>query len=710
MPREELPKYLRPDFDPKSIKMDLIRDILIQHNVKPPTGVVRKQELIDLFNTHIKPQVPALRHAHESVVPSEEGIIKVPRGKGTILQLFDDDHDDSDSKPTVKKTAPKRSKSSVRSEEEAPVVARPRRSTSRARLDTKDSQPEEESTSRGRKPRRSTMESDGDDITSPSNRSRRKESISKEKAKRNDNFSDENPFQSSTKAERTRSKSRDKSTSRPRSSSRSRSKKVLAPKERAHSPVFKVPDQPFSRFMHSPAGGFPDRGVSGSSTFPSSSATPRTSSRKVAEKDLPPPKTLFLSTDDAASGVHEQDWGQYFRVAAYLLAAILIPYGLWYRQTRVAIGFCPGNDNLNNIQSSNWLYPSCIPCPDHAECLAPDADPICSPEYLLKPHLLSFGNLIPLSPVCVLNKAKEYQSLQLADAAEKTIHLKAGIEECKISRISNHDKLTRQRILQDDVRRELEKSKDEDVSEEDFEQFWEMALKELRRRSDKVIFEKNAEGATIRSLRPTKTLGCRLRQALVRLIIKFKFAFICALITLIGGFGLYYKLNQRRKNNRIVNGLVANVLAKLSNQAHYYYVDPVLYPDPFLSQLHLRDALLANVHSPTQRQELWENVVNVVEKNSNVRIGSQDIRGEPHRTWEWVGASGVLSQNASEPMDKNDEIRGSSSSYGHGVAKPLRRGPNGSFFGMHREDSEFLNPLNPMYPSLSQEYDTFEQQ
>lgn len=171
---------------------------------------------------------------------------------------------------------------------------------------------------------------------------------------------------------------------------------------------------------------------------------------------------------------------------------------------------------------------------------------------------------------------------------------------------------------------------------------------------------------------------------------------------------LQHKVAKRQKKQKIINGLVANVLSKLSTQAHYYYVDPVLHPDPFLPQLHLRDALLANVHSPTERQEIWAQVEKIVEKNSNVRLGSQEVRGEPHRTWEWVGASGVLEDRSYDTVGDN-VVRGSSSSYARGVpAVPTRTGPHGSFFGMRRQDSEFMNPLNPMYPSLSQEYDSYE--
>ncbi|KAG0340821.1 inner nuclear membrane protein enriched at telomere/subtelomere region [Podila horticola] len=694
MPPQELPKYLRPDFDPWSIKMDLIRDILIQHDIKPPTGAVRKQELVDMFNLHIKPQVAKLREAHQSVVPTEEGIIKVPKGKGTIMELYDGDNDDSDSLPprSAKATRSKSFQPVV----EVPPVAKVKRSNSRVMAEKSDTESKD---TRGRKPRKSGFESDTDDTARSASRSRKK-SVDKMKAKKSDNFSNENPFQSGNDTERTRSKSRDTS-SRTRSSSRSRSKKTV--KEPARAPEFKVPEQPaFSRFMQTPTGH--SEKSSGSSPYQSSPSL-RTRSKKV-EVDLPKPKTLHISAEDD-DNILDKDWGLYFRLIGCTLAAIGLAYGVWYRNTRFEIGFCPASDQGAN-QSGNWLYPSCIPCPDHALCLTPDSEPICSPEYLLKPHILSFGNLLPLSPICVLDRAKEYQSFQIADAAEKWVHEQAGKEECSFYRVSPKVRLARQQIPEEELRKHVEQAKEAKVSDEEFQEYWEMALRELHRRSDKVVFEANEDGKTIRSLKPRKTISCRLRQALVGWIVKFKAIFTGIVLSAIALVVLQHKVAKRQKKQKIINGLVANVLSKLSTQAHYYYVDPVLHPDPFLPQLHLRDALLANVHSPTERQEIWAQVEKIVEKNSNVRLGSQEVRGEPHRTWEWVGASGVLEDRSYDTVGDN-VVRGSSSSYARGVpAVPTRTGPHGSFFGMRRQDSEFMNPLNPMYPSLSQEYDSYE--
>lgn len=91
-------------------------------------------------------------------------------------------------------------------------------------------------------------------------------------------------------------------------------------------------------------------------------------------------------------------------------------------------------------------------------------EPICPPEYLLKPQLFSFGNLLPLTPVCVLNKAKEYQSLQVADAAEKLLHNHAGNAECSMVRdsfpVNSAGYRSRRGIDVDELRHQLEQLKD----------------------------------------------------------------------------------------------------------------------------------------------------------------------------------------------------------------------------------------------------------
>ncbi|KAG9322013.1 hypothetical protein KVV02_003402 [Mortierella alpina] len=716
MPPKEPPHYLHPDFDPWTLKMDQIREILIQHHVRTPTGIVKKQQLVDLFNENIKPQVPELKDAEKKIDAEEHKErpstpkARQPRRTKTEEKLVEE--------PPLTKPARIRrasSKARLNAEESVEVVVpKPKRSNSRVKASPVKSDAESSTAEpvRGRKPRKASVESEDD--YAPKTKSPK--SGAKVKKAKGDNFSDENPFQSGS--ERGRSTSRD-TTTRSRSRSRQSTKRTskVNDKTPTRDSAFKVPAQPaFSKFMHAPP---EDKGTESSSrTSPALSRA-----RRLSTSEIPPPKSLHLTSSQ--SEIHEflEKVRRNLTPIWIALGAIALVYGVWYRQTRIEVGFCTPTSDLAT-RAGGWFYPSCIPCPDHATCESPDAEPVCPPEYMLKPQILSFGNLLPLSPVCVLNKAKAYQSLQVADAAEKLLHLHAGKIECSMTRDSvpkdSIEYNARRGASTLELRKQLEQLKDANVSQDDFAQYWDRALRELRRRSDKVVFETGLAGEErIRSLRPRKSLGCRLRQLLVGWIVEFKFFLFALLSSVLGGFYVRSYMERRQKEVMIVNGLVQNVLAKLSDQAHYYYVDPVIYPEPWLSDAHLRDALLADVHSPARRQEIWQKVHTIVENNANVRANDEDMRGEVHRTWEWVGASGVLGQQHQQPRQQEVAPSGSSTGFAIPTVKrgrgrppkvPPRVGAHGSFFGMTRQDSEYMNPENSLYPSLSQEYQTFSQE
>ncbi|KAF9571740.1 inner nuclear membrane protein enriched at telomere/subtelomere region [Mortierella alpina] len=664
MPPKEPPHYLHPDFDPWTLKMDQIREILIQHHVRTPTGIVKKQQLVDLFNENIKPQVPESNDAEKKIDTEEHKEkpstpkARQPRRTKTEEKLVEE--------PTLTKPARIRrasSKARLNAEESVEVVVpKPKRSNSRVKASPVKSDAESSATEpvRGRRPRKASVESEED--YSPKTKTSKAAAAKAKKAK-GDNFSDENPFQSGS--ERGRSTSRDTTRSR----SRSRQSTKRTPKANDKTPTrdsaFKVPAQPaFSKFMHAPP---EDKGVES----PTRASTALSRARRLSTSELPPPKPLHLTSSQTQIQELLEKVRRNLTPIWISLGAIVLAYGVWYRQTRIEIGFCTPTSDLAT-RAGGWFYPSCIPCPDHATCEYSDAEPVCPPEYMLKPQLLSFGNLLPLSPVCVLNKAKAYQSLQVADAAEKLLHLHAGKIECSMTRDSvpkgSVEYNARRGASTLELRKQLEQLKDANVSQDDFEQYWNRALRELRRRSDKVVFETGLAG---------------------------------------------------QKEVKIVNGLVQNVLTKLSDQAHYYYVDPVIYPEPWLSDAHLRDALLADVHSPARRQEIWQKVHAIVESNANVRANDEDMRGEVHRTWEWVGATGVLGQQHQQPRHQDVAPSGSSSGFAIPTVKrgrgrppkvPPRVGAHGSFFGMTRQDSEYMNPENPLYPSLSQDYQTFSQE
>ncbi|KAF9103026.1 inner nuclear membrane protein enriched at telomere/subtelomere region [Mortierella sp. GBA35] len=474
-----------------------------------------------------------------------------------------------------------------------------------------------------------------------------------------ENFSDENPFQSGSESERRRrpkpressmsaGSSRNSSTVR---KSRRKSRDDATRPDRDH--VFKVPAQPaFSKYMATPkysSGKAFDRTEFDSGPFHNSPLFAKT--KRMSSPTLPPPPLQILQLESASKAYgtrsrrDREREGSNLGPLKFLFFMAFLSYGLWYRQTRMDIGFCtpststPTPTSIEPLTTQQrivkWLYPTCIACPDHATCITPDSEPVCPPEYILRPHPLSFGNLLPLPPNCVLNKAREYQSLQVADAAEKILHRRAGQEEC---RSSSHPEptaelLARQRFSIPELKSEIESLKDVRVSQEEFDQYWNFALNELYRRSGTIIIEQGIG-----------PFFCRVRQGVIGWIEQFKEILIALMTLTVGGLLIRNHITKRREEVRIVQELVEQVLSKLSEQVHYYYIDPVIYPELFVPQIHLRDALLTDIHSHVRRQEIWEKVSLIVDRNANVRVSAQEVRGEIHRVWEWIGASGVLSQ------------------------------------------------------------------
>ncbi|KAF9920140.1 inner nuclear membrane protein enriched at telomere/subtelomere region [Linnemannia zychae] len=492
-----VPRYLQAGFDPMTIKMDSIREILIHHKIKPPTGEVRKQDLVDLFELHIRPRVIELRKPYERAVHAQE---IANANKKELL---------SRSKQTISQTSiqPESHRVIPKSAAIATSVAQPTRQEKPAALLSSTSSMSS-SSSRRRESRTSEPSHADEDLE-------KSEELRRRRSNYNDNFSDENPFQSGNESERRR-RSKSKEPSKTSGSSRNSSTNRKSRRKSRdyeirmdNDHIFKIPPQPvFSKHMTTPKytiASTYDRAESDSGPFHNSPLYAKTKRMSISTHSPPSPKIIQYQSAINTYGTRPKRSLDNNRSNQGLLRSIfllaLLSYGLWFRQTRIDIGYCttstyitaPSSHDL--LTTKQWLmkrlYPTCIPCPDHATCSSSNTDPICPPEYILQPHPLSFGGLIPLSPNCILNKAQEYQSLQVADAAETLLHRRAGQEECRSSTRPqpNEELFVRQRFSVNKLRNEIEILKDDSVSEEDFNQYWMLALDELCRRPSTILVE-----------------------------------------------------------------------------------------------------------------------------------------------------------------------------------------------------------------------------
>ncbi|KAF9282633.1 inner nuclear membrane protein enriched at telomere/subtelomere region [Mortierella alpina] len=377
MPPIKVPRYLQPDFDPLKIKMDTIREILISHNIRAPTGAVKKQELIDLFEQHIRPQAPALRKYYETIVPSEEGIIKVPRSSMTTLAFGHSEPEATSSTASTGRTvsaAPERRSTernqrsndltpsqSVQSIAVGKHTGRNIKSSGKTAASIK-SQRTNESIKAVRRPDETTPRGKEHAHASVIRRTNSKTDLEEKKRARAENFSNENPFQSGGESDRRRrrSKSREsgssgssRNTSRTRSLHRkSRDQSGDHGWDQEHSTHFNGSMQPLllKKFKSTPNCPIDIA----KKPYPNSPLLAK--SQRIGIVTLPQPKVVQVPkyTPPAANRANRQRSRYNLGPLRILVYILLILYALWYRQTRLDIGFCTPS-TIHSKKSSTGL-------------------------------------------------------------------------------------------------------------------------------------------------------------------------------------------------------------------------------------------------------------------------------------------------------------------------------------------------------------------
>lgn len=132
----------------------------------------------------------------------------------------------------------------------------------------------------------------------------------------------------------------------------------------------------------------------------------------------------------------------------------LFCYLLWYREETIAAGFCDTSLSTNaqiiersgslvlpsflpsappailSILDSLQLRPSCTPCPQHATCSSGSIIS-CEREYVLQPHFLSLGGLLPIAPRCQPDTEKLMAVAESASRASRRLRGRRGEVVCE---------------------------------------------------------------------------------------------------------------------------------------------------------------------------------------------------------------------------------------------------------------------------------------
>lgn len=504
--------YLQPDFDPASVTMPRLRSILVSHNVSYP-ATAKKAQLVEIFNENVAPQAKKILDRRARAKRSSMGITNADNSAGYSVANDDLPPPPPPSSTTRSRGRPKRNPGSAassfktQSEEPehmpeplnlSPRKQRQARSVSR-QLGYSDTDTDSHYEAR-RSPRKSSRRAE---LTpQPETRFVEPEEVP------GTVFSTDNPFQSGSSPlpEETPTNRRkttvfdtpagfDLPPRRPTSSSVAR-RRTEAPRAEA------IGHQSYSKSVEVPLEQF------------SRSKTPQTPEPVVeASEEFTPDEQLALAQEDASRAQtavvpHRQKRSGGFATPIWVLFVTLLgAYGAWYRQEKVAVGYCgvgrPAQEIFPrhityqeyDLEVPEWAIklaePECEPCPNHAFCYA-DNSVRCEEDYILKPHPLSAGGLVPLPPTCEPDGEKVRRVKAVADKAVEELRERRAKFECGELVDENGQQPESAAIAVEELKEAVSEQRSKKLSKREFDDLWSAALGEIETR-DEIEVERKEE-------------------------------------------------------------------------------------------------------------------------------------------------------------------------------------------------------------------------
>jgi hypothetical protein len=496
--------YLQTGFDPSSLTVPRLRSILVSHNISYPSSA-KKAQLIELFNENVVPQSRKILSARARARRTSKGITNADSYETTVA-------DEEESMPPPPTPRPRTRKPSTRvkseeSESDAPLTVRspvkrtPRPSSKHARASDTETGTDAESVMKSvRKSRRSEAPSRRSEVPTPAPVPEPKFKLEEIDdgagfSRRESAFTYDNPFQSgssppsglrsSSSGKVRKSLGGSKDTTRRKSSSTVR-RRTEGPKadDGIYPPTSETFEMPVTKVK---LGSKDTDEAVVDSIEPTEEFTPEEQlelTRERTAKGLPAVPERRPKTQRPSRVGKGPIWT--------VLLTLLGGYLTWYRQEKLAVGYCGVGRDAHQvipagIQVPDWVRilaePQCEPCPQHAYCSA-NLETQCEADFVLKPHPLSLGGLVPLTPTCEPDGEKVRRVKAVADKAVEELRERRAKFEC--GELVNEAGVPEPTVEIDAelLKNEVSKKRRKGMGQAEFEELWSGAIGEIQGREE----------------------------------------------------------------------------------------------------------------------------------------------------------------------------------------------------------------------------------
>lgn len=478
-------EYLSPSFDPASLTVPKLRNILLTHNVEYPSSA-KKPQLIELFNDNIAPQAKKILAARARTKRSARGIVDVPSSQVSVADEEEAVEDPlPEPKPKPKRASRRTTTRQLEPEGDTTLIPSdppPSRGRSIKHARSPDVEPEERP-KKGR-PRKS--------VTTPAVKEESPDPSSWHKHDDESPFTNDNPFQSGSSPpppidrvdKRRKTLGVEHKEKRKSAAARRKTDYVKVEQDGDIKPptsaTFEMPISRIAKKFKQE----PKEEESGDIIEPGEEFTPEETLELVKTGDdsnraVVPPRRKKASRGSGAIK----------SATSALLIAGLAGFGYIWRQEKLEVGYCGvgrPSESLAGIEIPDWakvLQPQCEPCPPHAYCYQ-NLHTTCEPGFVLQQHPLSLGGLVPLPPTCEPDGEKAKRVKAVADRAVEELRSRNAAFECGELTGTDGKPAPSPELSEETLKATLSAKKRKGMTDEEFEALWLPVIGEILSRDE----------------------------------------------------------------------------------------------------------------------------------------------------------------------------------------------------------------------------------
>ncbi|KAL4937574.1 hypothetical protein BDV06DRAFT_202548 [Aspergillus oleicola] len=650
-------EYLSPDFDLTTLTVPRLRSILVSHDVMYPASA-KKAQLIGILQDEVLPRTKKLLRERERVRRTSEGITNMPSRESSVVSEQDHGRERVAQTPSSVSTTGRRGRSKVSARastadtEDASVTATPSSRRTATRSQRRSQKPEPEPidenlatpvAASAATPRASTVGKSRRTDLRPSIEPEPQQSPIKSEPRDEAIFTDDNPFQSGSPGVQWEQRKFGEFGSARKRTSSARVSTGKSPYKATPSRKSETPTQ----IKYEEEVDETDQALAALDTSDFGS--------DVGE-EFTPDEQLALEREQAdlmyppRPRKSQQKQGPVGRTLPWLIIlSLFTSFGAWWRKEKVEIGFCGiGKPTWSLAETrvpewANVLEPQCEPCPSHAFCY-PNFEARCEHDFILTPHPLSFGGLVPFAPTCEPDSEKARRVKAVADKAVEALRDRRAKWECGQLSDSSKESAAPD-IAEDDLKQEVGKKRRKGMSDTEFDDLWKGALGDIIAKEE--VVAKTIPSSSVLTLTSTSVarlpLTCALSRYVRLSLLAYRLPLSVLISSLIAAAYARSRVLARRSDLARVPELVATTLDRLATQAALHARGQA--HEPYIPIGQLRDDVLRSELRGNRREEIWKRVRNVVEGNANIRAAVREGRGgDVARVWEWVGGIGGVTR------------------------------------------------------------------